>query len=116
MSSQLTEARYHDAKKIERRAEQIMTTWRELLALLDSHRLNLNTQSALMSNLRETDTVLGTVRDLHKGMCGDLNLSHLSQVEDLLSKHSLRESEVQSVGGAIARIQKRVDKLDTTSG
>ena len=48
-----------------RRKEEVLQCWQELLQLLDKHKTNLTMLCGLMAVLREIDTVMATIADLH---------------------------------------------------
>ena len=107
MADKLVKENYHSKEKIKKRADEIMDTWRKLLALLESHRVNLGNYNNLMSMLREMDTISGTIKELEENFqSSDVGL-HLLAVEDLLQKHSLLESQIAAMGETIKRLKRQ---------
>lgn len=64
MSEELVTENYHGCERVKKRESEVMQRWRELLQLLDKHRINLTTLCTLMSMLREIDTIMATIKDL----------------------------------------------------
>jgi spectrin beta len=67
MSDELVRENYHSKERVTRREEEVLQRWRELLQLLDKHKTNLTMLCGLMAMLREIDTVMATIADLHVG-------------------------------------------------
>jgi spectrin beta len=67
MSDELVRENYHGKDRVMRRKEEVLQSWQELLQLLDKHKANLTTLCGLMAVLREIDTVMATIADLHVG-------------------------------------------------
>lgn len=67
MSDELVRENYHSKERVTRREEEVLQRWRELLQLLDKHKTNLTMLCGLMAMLREIETVMATIADLHVG-------------------------------------------------
>jgi spectrin beta len=67
MSDELVRENYHGKERVTRREEEVLQRWQELLQLLDKHKTNLTMLCGLMAMLREIDTVMATIADLHVG-------------------------------------------------
>lgn len=65
MSDELVRENYHGKGRVTRREEEVLQRWQELLQLLDKHKTNLTLLCGLMAMLREIDTVMATIADLH---------------------------------------------------
>jgi hypothetical protein len=65
MSDELVRENYHGKERVTRREEEVLQRWRDLLLLLDRHKTNLTMLCGLMAVLREVDTVMTTIADLH---------------------------------------------------
>lgn len=65
MSDELVRENYHGKGRVTRREEEVLQRWQELLHLLDKHKTNLTMLCGLMAMLREIDTVMATIADLH---------------------------------------------------
>lgn len=108
MSQELAAEKYHGWERVTKREGEVMQRWRELIQLLDKHRINLTTLCTLMSMLREIDTIMGTIKDLELNFrSGDVG-GHLLGVEDLLQKHSLMELQVTvAMGDTVRRLTRQ---------
>lgn len=64
MAEELVKENYHGCEKVVEKEKEVMIRWKDLLALLDKHKISLTTLSWLMSTLREIDTLIGTNDEL----------------------------------------------------
>ncbi|XP_049846907.1 spectrin beta chain, non-erythrocytic 1 isoform X2 [Schistocerca gregaria] len=104
MKEELVRENYHGKERVERRENEVLHHWHELLELLDRHKTNLTTMCSLMALLREIDTVMATIEELQMTFQSVDVGPHLIGVEDLLQKHSLAELQVTSLGETQRRL------------
>lgn len=64
MCEELVREKYHGCERVQGKEKEVMQRWRDLLQLLDKHRVNLGMLCTLMSLLREIDTVMSTITEL----------------------------------------------------
>ncbi|KAL1509008.1 hypothetical protein ABEB36_003816 [Hypothenemus hampei] len=98
MCSELLRENYRNSDKVKAREEQITKQWKDLIALLEKHKINLNRMGAVMAVLREIDTTLATIEQLKIDLSSTDVGIHLMAVEDLLQRHALQELQVSSLG------------------
>ncbi|XP_015599750.1 spectrin beta chain, non-erythrocytic 1 isoform X3 [Cephus cinctus] len=104
MSDELVRENYHGLERVQAREQEVLQRWKELLALLDHHKLNLAALCSLMSLMREIDTTLATIQELQLNFQSVDVGPHLLGVEDLLQKHSLQELQVTALGETQRRL------------
>ncbi|ERL92196.1 hypothetical protein D910_09516 [Dendroctonus ponderosae] len=98
MCNELTRENYRNSDKVIAREAEILQQWKDLIALLEKHKANLNRMGAVMAILREIDTTLASIDQLKADLSStDIGI-HLMAVEDLLQRHSLQELQVSSLG------------------
>lgn len=107
MADYLVKENFHDCGRLHARADEITKTWSHLINLLDTHKANLEKCSALMQMMRDIDTILATIQELQENFGTQDVGAHLTDVEDLLQKHSLAESQISAMGDQIKRITKQ---------
>ncbi|XP_043282558.1 spectrin beta chain, non-erythrocytic 5 isoform X2 [Venturia canescens] len=104
MSEELVRENYHGMERVQGREHEVLQRWKELLALLDHHKVNLTALCSLMSLMREIDTTLATIQELQLNFQSTDVGPHLLGVEDLLQKHSLQELQVTALGESQRRL------------
>ncbi|CAG9768666.1 unnamed protein product [Ceutorhynchus assimilis] len=98
MCKELVGEKYRNSEKVKAREAVILQQWRDLIALLEKHKANLNRMGAIMAILREIDTTLASIEQLKIDLSStDIGI-HLMAVEDLLQRHALQELQVSSMG------------------
>ncbi|XP_052891204.1 spectrin beta chain, non-erythrocytic 1 [Anopheles moucheti] len=98
MSNELHEENYHGKDRVKKRETEVITKWKELLELLENHKLKLSQMSSLMNLLREIDATMTTIRALQTQFASEDVGPHLLGVEELLQAHSLLELQVTTLG------------------
>jgi len=105
MADYLAEQNYNKKEIVSKRAAEIMKTWAELIRLLETHKKNLTNYNNLYGLIREADTIELVIRQI----ISDLDTNHgqhLNDVEDLLQKHNLVESQISTIAEQIKRLSK----------
>lgn len=64
MAEELMAENYHGSARVKRREAEVLQRWKELLALLGKHKTNLTQLGALMTLLRECETVMTSIAEL----------------------------------------------------
>jgi spectrin beta len=105
MAEYLTEQNYNKKEVVSSRASQIMLTWDELIKLLENHRKNLTSYSNLYGLIRECETISLVIKQITSSMDSSFG-QHLSDVDDLLQKHTLVESQISTINEQIKKISK----------
>ncbi|XP_012280338.1 spectrin beta chain, non-erythrocytic 5 isoform X2 [Orussus abietinus] len=104
MSDELVRENYHGLERVRVREQEVLQRWKEVLAFLDHHKVNLAALCSLMSLMREIDTTLATIQELQLNFQSTDVGPHLLGVEDLLQKHSLQELQVTALGETQRRL------------
>ncbi|XP_046434088.1 spectrin beta chain, non-erythrocytic 1 isoform X2 [Neodiprion fabricii] len=104
MSDELVRENYHGLERVKAREQEVLQRWKELLALLDHHKINLAALCSLMGMMREIDATLATIQELQLNFQSTDVGPHLLGVEDLLQKHSLQELQVTALGETQRRL------------
>ncbi|XP_049277717.1 spectrin beta chain, non-erythrocytic 1 isoform X2 [Anopheles funestus] len=98
MCNELHEENYHGKDRVKKRELEVITKWKELLELLENHKLKLSQMSSLMNLLREIDATMTTIKALQTQFASEDVGPHLLGVEELLQAHSLLELQVTTLG------------------
>ncbi|XP_050079457.1 spectrin beta chain, non-erythrocytic 1 [Anopheles maculipalpis] len=98
MCNELHEENYHGKDRVKKREQEVITKWKELLELLENHKLKLSQMSSLMNLLRELDATMTTIKALQAQFASEDVGPHLLGVEELLQAHSLLELQVTTLG------------------
>ncbi|XP_017780552.1 PREDICTED: spectrin alpha chain, non-erythrocytic 1 isoform X2 [Nicrophorus vespilloides] len=111
MCQELVKEKYRNSERVIAREEEVLTKWKELLALLNKHKFNLNRIGNVMSLLREIDTALANVNQLKMDVSSVDTGVHLLAVEELLQKHALQELQITSLGETERRLKRSVEQI-----
>jgi len=114
MASELENENYHGRDRVKKREAEVILKWHELLELLEHHKNNLSQMSGLMNMLREIETALATIKDLHMQFASEDVGPHLLGVEELLQTHSLQELQVNALGETTRRFTRQGQPLTQT--
>nr|XP_040222398.2 spectrin beta chain, non-erythrocytic 1 isoform X3 [Anopheles coluzzii]XP_049461127.1 spectrin beta chain, non-erythrocytic 1 isoform X3 [Anopheles coluzzii] len=98
MCNELHQENYHGKDRVKKRELEVITKWKELLELLENHKLKLSQMSSLMNLLREIDATMTTIKALQAQFASEDVGPHLLGVEELLQAHSLLELQVTTLG------------------
>lgn len=106
MCNELVKENYRNASLVKDKESTILEKWKNLLALLEKHKINLNRMGNIINLIREIDTTLSSVNQL-KGDVSSVDIGvHLLAVEELLQKHALQELQVTSLGETERRLKR----------
>ncbi|XP_068689103.1 spectrin beta chain-like isoform X1 [Montipora foliosa] len=104
LAQELFDEDYHRSDVISEREEVIMTKWDKLIGKLEARRSTLVGFRDLVGLFREMDGAHGDMQDIEAVVRSEDYGKHLLDVENLLHKHSLVESQIQSQGESVQRI------------
>ncbi|XP_076250387.1 spectrin beta chain, non-erythrocytic 5 kst isoform X4 [Rhynchophorus ferrugineus] len=97
MCSELVRERYRNAERVKAREAEIMKQWKQLIELLQRHKINLDRMVTVLAILREIETTNASIQQLKIDLSSiDIGI-HLMAVEELLQKHALQELQVTSL-------------------
>uniref|UniRef100_H3BEP2 Spectrin beta, non-erythrocytic 5 n=1 Tax=Latimeria chalumnae TaxID=7897 RepID=H3BEP2_LATCH len=111
MAAVIKKENYHDKFRIVQRQEDISRRWRELQQQLQKHRDTLKNMVTTLGLHTEMDTMLEEIKALQVLVSSDDYGKHLLDVEDLLQKHCLIDSQILSHGEALAHIKQKVTAI-----
>ncbi|XP_031435870.1 spectrin beta chain, erythrocytic isoform X2 [Clupea harengus] len=94
MSKELETERYHDAKRIDARKDNILRLWDYLQELLKARRSRLEKNLTLQRIFQEMLYIINWMDDMKARLLSPDFGKHLLEVEDLLQKHALVEADI----------------------
>ncbi|XP_015749829.1 PREDICTED: spectrin alpha chain, non-erythrocytic 1-like isoform X1 [Acropora digitifera] len=104
LAQELFDEDYHRSDMISAKEEVIMTKWDKLIGKLEARRSTLVGFKDLVGLFREMDGAHGDMQDIEAVVRSEDYGKHLLDVENLLHKHSLVESQIQSQGESVQRV------------
>lgn len=106
MAEVLEKANYHDKDRLNKRKEDVLEKWNNLLELLEKHRVNLHTHSKLMGLIRDIDAVMNEVKAVEKSIMSENIGKHLFAIEDLVQKLAVMNSQIAVLGESVTRLNR----------
>ncbi|XP_071381499.1 LOW QUALITY PROTEIN: spectrin beta chain, erythrocytic [Centroberyx affinis] len=94
ISKELETERYHDAKRIDVRKDNILRLWDYLQELLKARRGRLDKNLTLQRIFQEMLYIISWMDDMKARLLSPDFGKHLLEVEDLLQKHALVENDI----------------------
>uniref|UniRef100_UPI0037E86A31 spectrin beta chain, erythrocytic n=1 Tax=Semicossyphus pulcher TaxID=241346 RepID=UPI0037E86A31 len=94
ISKELESERYHDAKRIDVRKDNILRLWDYLQELLKARRGRLDKNLTLQRIFQEMLHIISWMDDMKARLMSPDFGKHLLEVEDLLQKHALLENDI----------------------
>uniref|UniRef100_A0A8C1F4T8 Spectrin beta chain n=1 Tax=Cyprinus carpio carpio TaxID=630221 RepID=A0A8C1F4T8_CYPCA len=94
LSKELEAERYHDAKRIDARKDNILRLWDYLQELLKARRGRLDKNLTLQRIFQEMLHIITWMDEMKSRLLSPDFGKHLLEVEDLLQKHSLLEADI----------------------
>ncbi|KAK5857703.1 hypothetical protein PBY51_010930 [Eleginops maclovinus] len=94
ISKELESERYHDAKRIDVRKDNILRMWDYLQELLKARRARLEKNLMLQRIFQEMLYIISWMDDMKARLLSPDFGKHLLEVEDLLQKHALLENDI----------------------
>ncbi|TRY55293.1 hypothetical protein DNTS_013453, partial [Danionella cerebrum] len=94
LSKELDAERYHDAKRIEARKDNILRLWDYLQELLKARRGRLEKNLTLQRIFQEMLYIISWMDEMKGRLLSPDFGKHLLEVEDLLQKHALVEADI----------------------
>ncbi|XP_037341699.2 spectrin beta chain, erythrocytic isoform X2 [Pungitius pungitius] len=94
ISKELESERYHDAKRIDVRKDNILRLWDYLQELLKARRARLDKNLTLQRIFQEMLYIISWMDDMKARLLSPDFGKHLLEVEDLLQKHTLLENDI----------------------
>nr|XP_029131745.1 spectrin beta chain, erythrocytic-like isoform X3 [Labrus bergylta] len=94
ISKELESERYHDAKRIDVRKDNVLRLWDYLQELLKARRGRLDKNLTLQRIFQEMLYIISWMDDMKARLMSPDFGKHLLEVEDLLQKHALLENDI----------------------
>ncbi|XP_011488466.2 spectrin beta chain, erythrocytic isoform X2 [Oryzias latipes] len=94
ISKELESERYHDAKRIDVRKDNVLRLWDYLQELLKARKLRLEKNLTLQRIFQEMLYIISWMDEMKARLLSPDFGKHLLEVEDLLQKHSLLEKDI----------------------
>uniref|UniRef100_A0A4W4H3Y7 Spectrin beta chain n=1 Tax=Electrophorus electricus TaxID=8005 RepID=A0A4W4H3Y7_ELEEL len=94
LSKELEAERYHDAKRIDARKDNILRLWDYLQVLLSGRRSRLEKNLTLQRIFQEMLYIINWMDEMKARLQSHEFGKHLLEVEDLLQKHALVEADI----------------------
>ncbi|XP_037096955.1 spectrin beta chain, erythrocytic isoform X1 [Syngnathus acus] len=94
ISGELEAERYHDAKRVDARKDNVLRLWDYLQELLKARRGRLDKNLTLQKIFQEMLYIITWMDDMKVRLLSSDIGKHLLEVEDLLQKHALLEKDV----------------------
>ncbi|XP_063295491.1 spectrin beta chain, non-erythrocytic 5 [Pelobates fuscus] len=112
----LEKENYFKKAEILKKQQDLSRGWRELMELLRKHKDFLGEKRQLLVLLMDVDSVTDELKAMQV-LVGSKDFGkQLPEVEDLLQKHSLNESQILSYGERVRQILSRADKIPLGKG
>ncbi|ULT90413.1 hypothetical protein L3Y34_008629 [Caenorhabditis briggsae] len=98
VAGELEAENYHDQAKINERKENVLKLWNYLFQLLLARRVRLELSMAIQKIFHDMLLTLDLMDDIRSRLLSEDLGAHLMDVEDLLQKHALLESDINIIG------------------
>ncbi|TKR87947.1 hypothetical protein L596_012272 [Steinernema carpocapsae] len=116
VAAELQSENYHNIDKINERKEKVLELWNYLLELLLARRVRLELSIEIQRIFHEMAYVLDWCDEIKKRLLSDDLGQHLMDVEDLLQKHALLESDINIVGERVRSVNGQAEKFTAPEG
>ncbi|KAM3717265.1 Spectrin beta chain [Dirofilaria immitis] len=116
VAGELEAENYHDINRINDRKENVLRLWNYLLELLLARRVRLELSMAVQRIFHEMVYVLDWCDEIKARLLSEDLGQHLIDVEDLLQKHALLESDINIVGNRVGNVNSQAEKFTLPNG
>uniref|UniRef100_F1KPP4 Spectrin beta chain n=1 Tax=Ascaris suum TaxID=6253 RepID=F1KPP4_ASCSU len=116
VAGELEAENYHDIDRINERKENVLRLWNYLLELLLARRVRLELSMAIQRIFHEMIYVLDWCDEIKARLLSEDLGQHLMDVEDLLQKHALLESDINIVGDRVKNVNGQAEKFTSPNG
>lgn len=108
IAKDLAQEKYHDINTVEKRNSELVKLWEALLEKLSSCHKMLSTMHDLMTIFTEMDDCLANMSEVEQSLKSDEYGKHLLGVQDLLQKHTILESDINTLIDRAISLNKQV--------
>ncbi|VDN06971.1 unnamed protein product [Thelazia callipaeda] len=116
VAGELQAENYHDIDLINERKGNVLRLWNHLLELLLARRVRLELSMAVQRIFHEMVYVLDWCDEIKARLLSEDLGQHLMDVEDLLQKHALLESDINIVGNRVKNVNNQAEKFTSPNG
>ncbi|GMR59132.1 hypothetical protein PMAYCL1PPCAC_29327 [Pristionchus mayeri] len=116
VAGELEAENYHGMEDINQRKDRVLDMWNALLKLLIARRARLELSLAVQRIFHDMLLTLDMMDDAKTRLLSDDVGTHLMDVEDLLQKHSLLESEMGIIGERIKNTHEHAGRFMDPAG
>uniref|UniRef100_A0A915M9S2 Calponin-homology (CH) domain-containing protein n=1 Tax=Meloidogyne javanica TaxID=6303 RepID=A0A915M9S2_MELJA len=118
VAGELEIEKYHDIGRINDRKEHVLGLWNQLLELLQGRRQRLELSLTVQKIFHEMVNVLDMMDELRAKLDSDELGQHLMDVEELLQKHALLESDLNIIADHVQNVNRQAERFsrDDTEG
>ncbi|CAK5079379.1 unnamed protein product [Meloidogyne enterolobii] len=118
IAGELEIEKYHDIGRINDRKEHVLRLWNQLLELLKGRRQRLELSLTVQKIFNEMDKVLAMMDELRAKLDSDELGQHVKDVEELLQKHTLLESDLNIIADHVKNVNRQAERFsrDDTEG
>ncbi|KAE8587142.1 hypothetical protein XENTR_v10021875, partial [Xenopus tropicalis] len=111
MAAVLEKENYHRKPEIVQKQQELSSGWNGLIELLRKQKVLLEEKRHVLTLLRDIDSVVEELKSMQELLGSKDFGKQLPEVEDLLQKHSLYESQIVSYGERVKQNLMRAEKI-----
>jgi spectrin beta len=116
VAAELEAEQYNDIGRINERKEHVLALWNQLLEMLLGRRRRLELSLAVQRVFHEMVNVLDMMDELRGKLDSDELGQHLMDVEELLQRHALLESDLNIVADHIQNVNRQAEPFSREDG
>ncbi|CAD6199906.1 unnamed protein product [Caenorhabditis auriculariae] len=116
VAGELEAERYHAIDQINERKENVLRLWNYLFQLLLARRVRLELSMAIQRIFHDMLLTLDLMDDIKARLLSEDLGAHLMDVEDLLQKHALLESDINIIGDRVRSAVEQSQKFRNPEG
>ncbi|XP_022090941.1 spectrin beta chain, non-erythrocytic 5-like isoform X2 [Acanthaster planci] len=109
MAKELVGGNHHTGQAVSQKERKIARDWQKLIDLLARRQQVLHGFTDLMGMFREIESVTAEMKEIEVGLQSGNCGKHLLGVEDLLQRHALTETQINSQGYRVGQVNQKAD-------
>ncbi|XP_060684627.1 spectrin beta chain, non-erythrocytic 5 [Hemiscyllium ocellatum] len=115
MAAVIERENYHSKTEIVKRQQNVERRWQDLLQQLCKCRESLNKTTSALTLLQDINSIFEEIMTIHALVSSNDYGKHLLDVEDMVHKHNLIDSQISSHGENLKHINEKADHLSRSS-
>ncbi|GCC20329.1 hypothetical protein chiPu_0018888 [Chiloscyllium punctatum] len=115
MAAVIERENYHSKTEIVKRQQNVERRWQDLLQQLCKCRESLNKTTSALTLLQDINSIFEEIMTIHALVSSSDYGKHLLDVEDMVHKHNLIDSQISSHGENLKHINEKADHLSRSS-